>query len=204
MDVGRERILIADEDESDRRHLAAVLENAGFDVEEAPSGTEALRLLGENRYALAILEVPLGEISGYEVCRTLRVDRDVELPVIFISGVRKESYDRVAGFIAGADDYLVKPYVAEELLARVRRLIGRNRERAARVAFGLTKRELEVLRLLADGLGTSAIGERLFITRKTVGTHLEHIFRKLGVQGAAQAVAVAYRDELIEQPRTSS
>jgi DNA-binding NarL/FixJ family response regulator len=201
--LDREPVLIADEDADDRRQLAELLEHAGFDVVEASSGDEALQLIRENRHALAILEIPLGEISGYEVCRSLRVDLDLELPVIFLSGVRTESYDRVAGFLAGADDYLVKPYAPDELLARARRLIGQRRERALRVASGLTKRELEVLQLLSDGLAKSQIAERLFITPSTVSTHMEHIFAKLGVQTAAQAVATAYRNDLIGNHRAS-
>jgi DNA-binding NarL/FixJ family response regulator len=196
-----ERLLIADEDEDERRRLAGVLETAGFEVVETSSGDEALRLARDNRLALAILEIPLGEISGYEVCRSMRVDLDSELPVIFLSGSRTESYDRVAGFLAGADDYVVKPYAADELLARVRRLLGLKRERTMRVAAGLTKREFQVLQLLSDGLAKSEIAQRLFITPKTVSTHMEHIFRKLGVQTAAQAVAVAYRNELIGERR---
>ena len=190
-------VLIVDEDDEERRSLAGLLRDAGFEVVEAASGDEALRLIRENQHALAILEVPLGAISGYEVCRSLRADLDLELPVIFLSGARTESYDRVAGFLAGADDYLVKPYAADELLARVRRLISQTRERAIRASWGLTKRELQVLQLLGEGLAKGEIAQRLFITPKTVGTHMEHIFSKLGVQTAAQAVAVAYRRELI-------
>jgi DNA-binding NarL/FixJ family response regulator len=190
-------VLIADEDEDERRNLAGLLRDAGFEVTEAANGGEALRLIRESRHSLAILEVPLGEISGYEVCRSLRVDLDLELPVIFLSGSRTESYDRVAGFLAGADDYLVKPYAADELLARVRRLVAQTQDRAIRVSSGLTKRELQVLQLMSEGLAKTEIAERLFITPKTVSTHTEHIFSKLSVQTAAQAVAVAYRSELI-------
>jgi DNA-binding NarL/FixJ family response regulator len=196
-------VLIVDEDDEERTALAGLLRDAGFEVVEAASGDEALRLIRENRHALAILEVPLGAISGYEVCRSLRADLDLELPVIFLSGARTESYDRVAGFLAGADDYLVKPYAADELLARVRRLVDQTRERAIRASWGLTKRELQVLQLLGEGLTKGEIAQRLFITPKTVGTHMEHIFSKLGVQTAAQAVAVAYRRDLIGERHVS-
>jgi DNA-binding NarL/FixJ family response regulator len=196
-------VLIVDEDDEERTALAGLLRDAGFEVVEAASGDEALRLIREKRHALAILEVPLGAISGYEVCRSLRADLDLELPVIFLSGARTESYDRVAGFLAGADDYLVKPYAADELLARVRRLVDQTRERAIRTSWGLTKRELQVLQLLGEGLTKGEIAQRLFITPKTVGTHMEHIFSKLGVQTAAQAVAVAYRRDLIGERHVS-
>ena len=142
-----------------------------------------------------MLDVRLPGLSGYEVCHTLRAD-DPDLPIVFISGERVESYDRVAGLLIGADDYLVKPFAGDELLARLRRLLQRVAS-PARSAHGLTVRELEVLRQLADGFAAGAIAERLGISPKTVGTHLEHIFSKLGVRTRAQAVAAAYRERLV-------
>jgi DNA-binding NarL/FixJ family response regulator len=103
----------------------------------------------------------------------------------------------VAGLLVGADDYVVKPYAADELLTRVRNLA----RRSALPQNGsdrLTKREREVLQLLANGLRLDDIAERLFISRKTVGTHIENILRKLDVQSQAQAVALAFREELVE------
>ena len=64
----------------------------------------------------------------------------------------------------------------------------------------LTKRELEILQLLADGLRYRQIAEQLFISHRTVGTHIEHILSKLGVRSRAEAVAVAYREWLVQPP----
>jgi DNA-binding CsgD family transcriptional regulator len=91
----------------------------------------------------------------------------------------------------------VKPYAPDELLARLRRLVHRSRPAVARSASGLTPRELEVLELLADGRAPQEISAGLFISAKTVSTHIEHIFTKLGVSSRVQAVAVAYRDGLV-------
>jgi DNA-binding NarL/FixJ family response regulator len=137
-----------------------------------------------------------GAYSGYEVCRALRRSFGPELPIVFLSGVRTESYDRVAGLLVGADDYLVKPYAGDELLVRVRRLLPRS-SGPTNGGKTLTKREEEVLGLLAEGLAQDAIANRLSISTKTVGTHIEHILSKLGVHSRAQAVALAYRDELV-------
>jgi DNA-binding NarL/FixJ family response regulator len=191
-------ILIADGDDCARSALAELLQDAGFDVIEASSGDEAIAAARTMYPALTILEVPLGERSGYEVCRTLREELGEEFPLLFLSGARTEPYDRVAGLIVGADDYVVKPYAPDELLARVRRLVRQARPAVARTAAGLTPRELEVLQLLAEGLSALDIAERLFISAKTVGTHVEHIFNKLGVRSRGQAVAVAYRAGLVE------
>ena len=193
----RRLVLIADQDKEERTALAELLERAGFDVVEAASGDDALALAQGGVLALVILEVPLPGMSGYEVCRALQEERGKDVPVLFLSGTRTESYDRVAGLSLGADDYLVKPYAPDELLARVRRLVAKPRPKAAGRAGGLTPRELEILQLLAVGQSADEIARELFISSKTVGTHLEHIFMKLDVHSRVEAVAVAYRDGLV-------
>jgi DNA-binding NarL/FixJ family response regulator len=195
--VLRRLVLIADRDDEERAVLAGLLERAGFDVVEAASGDDALTLAQESALSLVILEVPLPGMSGYEVCRALREERGKDIPVLFLSGARTESYDRVAGLSLGADDYLVKPYAPEELLARIRRLVAKPRPNPADRAGGLTPRELEILQLLAGGQSPDTIAGDLFISTKTVATHIEHIFVKLNVHSRVEAVAVAHRDGLV-------
>src|SRR3954453_6936944 len=115
-----ETVLIADPDVDVRHRLAEVLEDAGFLVVEVTDGIEAVAKARETWPVAAILEIPLGALSGYEVCRTLKRDLGDELVVIFLSGARTESYDRVAGLLVGADDYVTKPSTPGEVLARVR------------------------------------------------------------------------------------
>jgi DNA-binding NarL/FixJ family response regulator len=191
------RVLIVDEDAQARAQLARLLADAGYDVLEASSGAEAIGIAREQDLSLALVEVVLADLSGYEVCRTIRDELGQDPRIIFLSGDRTESYDRVAGLLIGADDYVAKPYAPDELLARVRTLL--RRERAAPAAArGLTAREREVLTLLAEGLTPDEIAARLYISTRTVGTHTEHLFRKLGVRTRAQAVAVAFREGLVE------
>ena len=190
-------VVIADEDATARQELAHVFEGAGYDVVQVGSGEEVLQAVEEATPCVVLLEIPLGSLSGYEVCRTLREEAS-GIPVVFVSGSRTESYDRVAGLLVGADDYVVKPYAPDELLTRVRSLVRRSQPLTLPVTGKLTKRELEVLRLLADGVRQDEIAERLFISRKTVGTHVANILRKLGVHSQIQAVALAYREELLE------
>ena len=188
-------VLVADGDVRERTILARLLVSTGFDVLEASRGDEAVALARENRPAVAILEIPLPVLSGYEVCRALKSELGASFPVIFLSGHRTESYDRVAGLLVGADDYLVKPYAPDELLARVRLLEGRSRPTPGTATPGkLTPRENEVLALLADGMTQQQIAGRLDISSRTVGTHIEHILRKLGVNNRAQAVAFVLRN----------
>ena len=190
-------VLIADGDDSAREELAQVFERAGFRTVHASTGDEALELVSDSRPAAAILEPSLEGVSGYEICRALRDRAGDAIPIVFVSGNRTESYDRVAGLLLGADDYLAKPFAPDELLARVRRLVQRTPLVSPAAASSLTKRELEVLELLSEGLTQHEIAQRLEIRDKTVGSHIERILSKLGVRSRAQAVALAYREELV-------
>ena len=190
-------VLIADPDAVARVELATLLESAGFDVLQAERGDEAIALAQDGEPSVAILEVPLDVLSGYEVCRALKASKP-GLSVLFLSGHRTESYDRVAGLLVGGDDYLVKPYAPDELLVRVRRLETRARPLSPGAREKLTRREADVLRLLAQGLTQHEIAGRLAISPKTVSTHIEHVLRKLGVHSRAQAVALAFRDDAAE------
>jgi DNA-binding NarL/FixJ family response regulator len=142
--------------------------------------------------------VCLPGISGYQVCRDLRDRFGDGLPIIFVSGARSESYDRVAGLLVGGDEYLTKPLQPDEFLIRVARLMRRSAPLNPGVSGRLTPREREVLRCLAEGLAPRDIASHLVITPKTVGTHIDHIFSKLGVHSRAQAVALAFKSEFHE------
>lgn len=195
MEGSETRVLVADPDNEARAVLAGELADAGFEVVAVASGAEALAVAEERQPNVAILEIPLGEICGYEVCRVLRDLSHGGTSVVFLSGSRTEFYDRVAGLMLGADDYVVKPYARDELLARVRRLVREvEPERTAR----LTPREREVLSLLAAGASIASIASDLFISQQTVRTHIDRIHSKLGVHSRVQAVAVAYRERLVE------
>jgi DNA-binding NarL/FixJ family response regulator len=190
-------ILITDSDAECRAVMASALQRAGYEVIEADDGDVALDTARNELPHLVILDVNLPSLSGYEVCHELKEGFGDGLPIILVSGERTEPFDRVAGMLIGADDYLVKPIAADELLVRVRRLLRSRTRVASVVASKLTPRENEVLRRLAEGLGPDDIATRLFISRRTVGTHLENIMRKLGVRSRAQAIALAYRGELV-------
>jgi DNA-binding NarL/FixJ family response regulator len=197
-------VVIADGDADARTLVSDLLARAGIPSIEAPTGDEALAAVRNERPALVLVDVGLPGLSGYEVCSTLKAEFGDGLPVILVSDSRTEPNDRTAGLLIGADDYVTKPFDSGELLARVRRCI----VRASRIEqsaggrrenpFGLSPREIEVLALLAEGLGTAGIAERLFISRKTVSTHVQRILAKLGAHSRTEAIAIAYRSQLVE------
>jgi DNA-binding NarL/FixJ family response regulator len=194
-----EAIVVADHDPAARALLAHSFARAGYAVVEASTGEEALEAVERDTPAAAIVEVALPGVCGYEVCRALRERFGETVPVILVSATRTEPYDRVAGLLLGADDYLAKPVSPDEVLARVHRAHhGTRSRRRSELVAALTGRERQVLHLLAEGLDQDEIAQRLFISTKTVATHIEHVLGKLGVRSRAQAVAVAYREDLLE------
>jgi DNA-binding NarL/FixJ family response regulator len=194
---GDQTILVVDGDARFQRETARALASTGLRVRPARTGSEALEAVLEESVVLVLLEVRLEDTSGYEVCRQLRHERGDALPIIFVSEDRTESSDRVAGLLLGADDYLAKPIAPDELVARVQRHL-RRLQTWNGAGVRLTRREREVLQLLAEGLGPAEIGLKLGVTQKTVATHVEHIYAKLGVHTRAQAVASAFRHFLVE------
>jgi len=177
--------------------MAAVLRAGGFAPETCASGEEALAAARSERPQLVVLEVRLGRISGYEVCRELREEFGDALGIMFVSRDRTDPMDKTAGMFVGADDYMGKPLANEELLARARALSRRagahDQLKDAVLRAALTARELEVLHLLADGHDQQAIAERLVVSPRTVGKHIEHILSKLPARSRAEAVAIAYQ-----------
>lgn len=188
-------ILIVDDDDGFRAFAAAALSAGGLATIEAPDADAAFAAADERAPSVVLLDVCLPGLCGYEIARRLRQERP-GVRIVFCSGVRTESFDRVAGFLLGADDYVVKPVAPDELVARVRAVVLRA-STDARVSIRLTPRELQVLEQLASGRTQKEIGRELAISSKTVGTHVEHILEKLQVRNRAQAIAVAYRDNIV-------
>ncbi len=191
-------ILVVDDDEDFRTCVADQLENAGYATVRLANGKAVLPAALAERPAAVVLEVDLPELNGYEVCRELRDRYSDDIPIIFVSGERTDALDRSAGLLVGADDYMVKPVDASELIARVRRLVERHRwNREVRTSNGrlaaLTPREQEVLDLLAEGYRQEEIARKLVISPKTVATHIQRVLAKLDVRSRAQAVAHALR-----------
>src|SRR5690242_12488867 len=112
------QILVVDDDEAFLELLRTTISAAGFAVVVAQTGVDAPGQAGSERPSVALVDINLPGISGYEVARTLH--EQFRVPTIFLSGHRTEPADRVAGLMLGALDYIVKPLDLGELVARIR------------------------------------------------------------------------------------
>ena len=126
-------ILVVDDDVALGRALRRVLVSHGFEVEVAEDGPEALACVRARSFEAVVLDVMMPGIDGLDVCERLRAEGDA-VPVLMLTA-RDAVRDRVAGLEAGADDYLVKPFANEELVARVRALLRRAGAGSEMLAF---------------------------------------------------------------------
>ena len=120
--VDARRILVVDDQHEILDVTATVLGQAGFEVSTSKSGFDALRRLADESFDLLLLDINMPEVDGWEVLRMVRADeRLARLPVVMFS-VKGELHDKIQGMQEGAVDYITKPFVVDELLARVRRV----------------------------------------------------------------------------------
>jgi len=192
--------LVVDDNDDFRSFVCELLESVGYVTTELSSGDAVLSAAARERPAAVLLDVRLPGLNGYEVCRELRNRYGNSVAIVFVSGERTEAFDRAAGLLIGADDYLAKPVDPSELIARITRLVPRPRSNGEGPSSNgklemLTRRESEVLDLLAEGFRQEEIAERLVISPKTVATHIQRILGKLEVRSRAQAVSLALREE---------
>lgn len=141
------RLLVVDDDPDVRESLRNSLEFEGYGVDTAGDGEQALHLIvsaaADVRPDLAIVDVMMPGIDGLEVCRRLRAGGE-RMPVLMLTA-RDGLGDRVTGLDAGADDYLVKPFALEELLARLRALLKQNRRHARPEVLRFTDLQLDTV-----------------------------------------------------------
>jgi len=120
-----DKVLLVDDEESIVESIEYALNQEGFEVVSAHNGQEALQKIQLEKPNLIVLDLMLPELSGLEVCRILRRERN-EIPIIMLTA-KGEEIDRVIGLEVGADDYLVKPFSLRELVARIRALLRRSK-----------------------------------------------------------------------------
>jgi two-component system, OmpR family, response regulator RegX3 len=182
MQIGRRTILLVEDEESITTPLVEALQREGFDAAVAGTAAEALDAAERLKPDLVLLDVMLPDGSGFDVLRELRSRS--RSPVIMLTA-RGEEADRVAGLELGADDYVVKPFSARELVARVRAVLRRAAESGEKKVSGateigdlrvdparrsaaldgaeleLSRKEFDLLRLLVENAGSVVTRERL-------------------------------------------
>jgi two-component system OmpR family response regulator len=185
------RIVLVEDNAMLARGVCNALRDLGHAVDWLPDGADGAAFLETQGADLAIIDVNLPGLSGFDVVRGLRRRRDAT-PVLMLTA-RGETADRVRGLDAGADDYLVKPFAMEELAARVRALARRAPNLAAQVerlgefsydrtarrlsgphgSIGLPRRELALLEVLLDAAGRVVPKERIAETLYGTGSEIE-------------------------------
>lgn len=207
------KILIVDDNP---KYLQDALPMYGYEVNVATDGVQALKLLAKtnlktNPYDLILLDVMMPNMNGWDTLKSIRSNEKTKhIPVIMLTAINEEQ-KMVSGLKIGADDYIVKPFVLPNLLARIEAVLRRSswqksEAKSHDLPFGsdepveaLTLRELEVLTLVAKGANNQAIADKLFVKEVTVKTHLNSIFKKLKVSSRTQAVLLAMQMNLINQ-----
>lgn len=209
------RVLVADDHSLFRAGLVGILEAAGFEVVgqvgDGEAAVESARLL---RPELVLLDIAMPEMGGLEALRRIRAELpELRVVMLTVSDSDDHLFDAVR---AGAHCYLLKDLKADEFVEMLQGLergeAAITRRTAARIMEGfgnslsqelppspcLTKREMQLLGLVADGSSNKAISQSLSISENTVKYHLKKIFQKLGVQNRTEAVTRALQEGLLD------
>ncbi|MDF1477464.1 response regulator transcription factor [Leifsonia sp. H3M29-4] len=219
--MSRVRVVLVDDHALMRQGISTIL-SAQADLEvvgEASSGEEAIEVVRRTRPDVVCMDVEMPGIGGLEATRRLVADPEVTAHVLMLTTFEREDY-LLAALEAGASGFLLKNARPEHLVDGVRAIAAGEallapeltravieravaRERTPSTPTGvmpeqLTEREVEVLRLMAQGLSNDEIAERLVVGRATVKTHVSNVLMKLSLRDRVQAVAFAYRSGLVE------
>lgn len=207
------KILIVDDNP---KYLQDALPMYGYEVLVATDGVQALKILSKtnlqtNPIDLILLDIMMPNMNGWDTLKSIRGNEKTKhIPIIMLTAINEEQ-KMVSGLKIGADDYIVKPFVLPNLLARVEAVLRRiswqkKEEKTHDLPFcsdepvePLTAREIEVLTLVAKGANNQTIADKLFVKEVTVKTHLNSIFKKLKVSNRTQAVLLAMQMNLINK-----
>ena len=191
------------------KYLKDALPHYGYDVFTAADGIQALKILSQNKFDMILLDVMMPNMNGWDTLKEIRKHVETkDVPVIMITAVDEEQ-KMVAGLRNGADDYIIKPFILQNLLARMEAVLRRSRRQEnlpKELPFTspdkplqtLTSREKEVLQMAAKGANNKEIAEKLVLSEVTVKSHMNSIFKKLKVTNRTQAVLLAIQMNLIE------
>jgi len=201
-------ILVVDDNP---KYLKDALPMYGYEVTVAEDGIEALKTLSEEKshFDLILLDVMMPNMDGWDTLKAIRKNEKTKyIPVIMITAV-SEDQKVVSGLKIGADDYIVKPFILPNLLARIEAVLRRSKWQSEISTKqekkinkdvnidALTPKEKEVLSLVAKGASNQEIADKMCVQDVTIKTHLNSIFKKLKVSNRTQAVLLAMEINLI-------
>ena len=183
------------------KYLKDAIPFYGYEVTTAFDGIQALKELANKskNFDIVLLDVMMPNMNGWQTLKEIRSNEKTKhLPVIMLTAVNEEE-KMVAGLKIGADDYIVKPFILPNLLARMEAVLRRSKwQTPIKTSHKkelppdlLTTKEKEVLEMVANGASNKQIADKLFVKEVTVKTHLNSIFKKLKVTNRTQAVLVA-------------
>ena len=191
------------------KYLKDALPFYGYKVTTATDGLQALEKLSQQSFDIVLLDVIMPNMDGWETLKNIRENSKYKhVPVIMVTAVG-EDQKMISGLKNGADDYIVKPFLLPNLLARIEAVLRRTcwqipaqnpkiETQNTDDKVLLTGREKEVLQLAAKGASNKDIADKLVLREVTVKTHLNSIFKKLKVANRTQAVLLALQKELIK------
>ena len=183
-----ERVLVADDDQPLRRMLQRMLTAEGFEVTIAADGGGALVAAERSAPDVIVLDVAMPGLDGIAVCRRLR-GKGLSTPILMLTA-RDAVDDRVAGLEAGADDYLVKPFAMQELIARLRALIRRRTERPAVLSYGDVVLDVEARVATRGGRPVELTGREVALLELLLRESSRTVTRQLALEqiwnGAAE------------------
>lgn len=200
------QVLLVDDNS---KYLKDALPFYGYEVTVALDGVQALKELANesNKFDIVLLDVMMPNMNGWDTLKAIRKNEKTKhLPVIMLTAVN-EDQKMVTGLKIGADDYIVKPFVLPNLLARMEVVLRRSirqKEISQDVIQSqvpidlLTSKEKEVLQMVAKGESNKQIADKMFVKEVTVKTHLNSIFKKLKVANRTQAVLLAMQADLVK------
>ena len=199
------KVLIVDDNP---KYLEDVLPYYGYEVVCALNGEKAIEILSkDNSIDLVLLDVMMPKLNGWETLKIIRkTPKTKDIPVIMVTAVN-EDQKMISGLKTGADDYIIKPFILPNLLARMEAVLRRAKRTLPQnnVTISqinqfktLTRREKDVLLLVTQGENNKSIADKLVLSEVTVKSHLNSIFKKLNVTNRTQLVLLTMQMNLSE------
>ena len=218
------KILVVDDDLGTRLSIGDYLELSGYEVVTANDGQQGLVMVNKHHPDLIVTDIIMPQMNGYELVRQVRQQPNFRLLPVILLTARTQTQERILGYQSGCDLYLPKPFELEELAAAINNLLERSQiiqseyklslqenlkkadsvnqtdlsnDRETQLHESLTAREQEVLEILTHGLSNAEIGDRLYLSPRTVEKYVSSLLRKTNTSNRAELVRFAMEHNLV-------